>query len=164
MKLETLSDLYLEQLRDLYSAETQIIEALPLMISQASHPELRQAFQQHLNETKQQRERLDQIFDNLGKSAKGETCMAMEGLIKEANHMLKNKSDADVLDAGLITAAQRVEHYEIAGYGTVATYAEMLGRTDDHRLLGLTLQEEKQTDEILNRIAKTVVNPEALQV
>jgi ferritin-like metal-binding protein YciE len=164
MRLETLSDLYLEQLRDLYSAETQIIEALPKMISMASHSELRMAFEKHLEETKRQRDRLEQVFDNLGKSPKGEDCLAMKGLIKEAEHLMSKKADADVLDAGMISAAQRVEHYEIAGYGTVATYAEMLGRMDDHQILGGILQEEKKTDELLNRIAKQVVNPEALQV
>jgi ferritin-like metal-binding protein YciE len=162
MKLETLSDLYLEQLRDLYSAESQIIEALPKMEKAASHPELKQAFQQHLEVTKQQRDRLDRIFEDLGKNPKGHTCKAMEGLVKEANELLGKGGDSDVIDAGLITSAQRVEHYEIAGYGTVATYAEMLGRREDHRLLGETLQEEKMTDETLNRIAKSVVNPEAM--
>lgn len=164
MRLETLSDLYLEQLRDLHSAETQIIEALPGMAQKASHPELKQAFQHHLDETKRHRDRLEQIFDNLGKSPKGETCKAMEGLIKESSQMLAKRGDADVIDAGLIASAQRIEHYEIAGYGTVATYAEMLGRKDDKRMLGETLEEEKRTDQMLSQIAKTVVNPEAMQV
>ncbi|HET6569370.1 MAG TPA: ferritin-like domain-containing protein [Rhodothermales bacterium] len=164
MRLETLSDLYLEQLRDLYSAETQIIDALPAMVKKASHPELRQAFQQHLDETKRQHDRLEQIFDDLGKSPKGETCKAMQGLVKEASEMLGKSGDSDVIDAGMIASAQRIEHYEIAGYGTVATYAEMLGRMDDKRILGNILEEEEQTDQMLNRIAKSVVNPEAMQV
>ncbi len=163
MKLETLSDLYLEQLRDLYSAETQIIEALPKMEDAASHPELKQAFREHLEVTKRQRDRLDQIFEDLGKSPKGVTCKAMEGLVVEAQELLKQGGERDVIDAGLITSAQRIEHYEIAGYGTVATYAEMLGRRDDHRLLGETLSEEKMADDMLNRIAKSVVNPEAME-
>lgn len=162
MKLETLSDLYLEQLRDLYSAESQIIEALPKMEKAATNQELKRAFQQHLDVTKRQRDRLDRIFEDLGKNPKGFTCKAMEGLVKEAQELMGKSGDSDVIDAGLIASAQRVEHYEIAGYGTVATYAEMLGRREDHRLLGETLQEEKMTDETLNRIAKSIVNPEAM--
>lgn len=163
MKLETLSDLYLDQLRDLYSAETQIIDALPQMEKATSHMELKQAFRQHLEVTKQQLDRLDRIFEDLGKSPKGVHCKAMEGLIAEAQSLLKKGGANDVIDAGLITSAQRIEHYEIAGYGTVATYAEMLGRQDDHRLLGETLSEEKTADDMLNRIAKSVVNPEAME-
>ena len=164
MKLETLSDLYLEQLRDLHSAETQIIAAMPKMIQTASHPELKQSFQLHLEETKRQKDRLEEIFRGLGREPGGHTCKAMMGLVAEAQELIAEGGERDVIDAGLITSAQRVEHYEIAGYGTVATYAEMLGRTQDHRLLGETLSEEKMTDEKLNQLAKTVVNPEAFQV
>lgn len=162
MKLETLKDLYIEQLRDLYSAESQLIKALPKMVKKASHNELRNAFESHLEETKRQKERLEQIFKNLGEKASGEKCKAMEGLIKEAEDLMGKKADEDVLDAGMIASAQRVEHYEIAGYGTVRTYAEMLGRSQDVNLINQILGEEKKADEKLNRIAMEVVNPEAM--
>ncbi len=163
MKLETLKDLYVEQLRDLYSAEDQIIDALPKMIKEASSPELKNALQDHLEETRQQKQRLEQIFDSLGEKASGEKCKAMEGLIKEAESLLKKKADEDVRDAGMIASAQRVEHYEISVYGTVRTYAEMLGRDQDARLLSTTEDEEKQADQKLNQIAKQIVNPEAMR-
>jgi ferritin-like metal-binding protein YciE len=161
MKLANLKDLYVEQLRDLYSAEDQLVDALPEMAKSASHPELREAFETHLQETKRQKARLEQIFDRLDEKPSGETCEAMKGLIKEGKEMIKKKADEDVRDAGLITAAQRVEHYEMAGYGTVRTYADMLDRSEDVRLLDETLNEEKKADEKLNRIAMSVVNLEA---
>ena len=163
MKLNTLRDLYVEQLRDLYSAETQLADALPKMAEKASHPKLRQAIESHLEETRGQIERLERIFKSLDEKPGGETCQAMKGLIKEGQEMLKKRGDDDVRDAGIIAAAQRVEHYEISGYGTVATYAEMLGRTEDHDLLGQTLSEEKSADQKLNRLAKQVVNVDAMQ-
>ena len=161
MKLDRLKDLYIEQLRDLYSAETQIISALPEMINKTSHRELRTALQNHLEETREQKKRLQQVFSNLNVGPEGEMCEAMKGLIREAKELLKKDADADVLDAGIIASAQRVEHYEIAGYGTVCTYAEMLDREDDYKLLSATLGEEKESDKKLTRIAKQVVNPEA---
>lgn len=161
MKMNTLKDLYLEQLRDLYSAETQLVEALPTMAEKASHNELKQAFQQHLEETRQHVERLEQIFNRMGEKPSGETCQAMKGLIKEAQDLMKQRADEDVRDAGLIASAQRVEHYEIAGYGTVATYAEMLNQNEDHDILGQTLAEEKKTDQLLTRLAEQVINVEA---
>ncbi len=163
MKLNTLRDLYVEQLRDLYSAETQLVEALPKMAEKAAHPKLKQAMESHLDETRQHVERLERIFESLDEKPEGETCQAMKGLIKEGQEMLKKRGDDDVRDAGIIAAAQRVEHYEISGYGTVATYAEMLGRTEDHDILGQTLSEEKSTDQKLNRLAKQVVNVDAMQ-
>jgi ferritin-like metal-binding protein YciE len=162
MKLNTLRDLYVEQLRDLYSAETQLVDALPMMMESASHPELQQALRNHLAETQTQVERLERIFQSLDLKPGGETCQAMKGLIKEGNEIVGKRADHDVRDAGIIAVCQRVEHYEIAGYGTVATYAEMLGRTEDHDLLGQTLSEEKNADQILNGIALSVVNIDAM--
>lgn len=161
MTLESLRDLYVEELRDLYNAEKQLVDALPEMVEHASHDELRRAFESHLEETREHVRRLEQIFDDLDQSPSGKKCEGMEGLIKEARSMLKQKADEDVRDAGLITAAQRAEHYEIAAYGTVATYAEMLERKQDYKLLTETLDNEKEVDQKLNRIAKQIVNPAA---
>jgi ferritin-like metal-binding protein YciE len=163
MQLNNLQDLYIEQLRDLYSAESQLVDALPKMAKAIQHDELRQGFEHHLEQTKQHKQRLEQVFQSLGEKPSGEHCKAMEGLIKEGEELLRMKGDESVRDAALIAAAQRVEHYEIAGYGTVATYAEMLGRDDDKKTLGQTLDEEKETDEKLTKLAKKVVNPDALK-
>ncbi len=162
MTLDNLKDLYVEQLRDLYSAESQLIDALPKMADAASHSKLKTAFQDHLKETKKQKERLEQIFDTLGERPGGETCQAMKGLIKEGEEMIKQDANEDVRDAGLIAAAQRVEHYEIAGYGTVRAYADMLDRKDDRKLIDEILEEEKDADEKLNDLAMDVINIEAL--
>lgn len=164
MELNTLKDLYIEQIKDLYSAEEQLIKALPMMIEEACSVELRQALTDHLEETRMQASRLEQIAKGLGEKPSGATCQAMKGLIKEANEILKNKSrktDEDVRDAAMIAAAQRVEHYEISGYGTARTYAARLGRDQDVKLLEMTLNEEKNADALLNRIAESVVNPRA---
>jgi ferritin-like metal-binding protein YciE len=165
MTPKNLKDLYIHQLRDLYSAESQLIEALPTMAEEASTPGLKQAYKTHLEETKGQKRRLEEIFDRMDLDPDGQTCKAMKGLIKESNDLISDAhkffgSDAppEVLDAGLIASAQRVEHYEIAGYGTVVTYAEMLGRRGDQDLLRQTLDEEKETDAKLNRLAKDGVN------
>ena len=163
MQLNSLKDLYLEQLRDLYSAESQLISALPEMAQATSHSELKKGFEQHLEETRQQKQRLEEVFSALGASPGGEHCEAMEGLVKEGKEILAMQGDASVKDAALIAAAQRVEHYEIAGYGTVCTYAEMLGRSEDKMTLAKTLEEEKATDEKLTKLAKQVVNPDALK-
>ena len=160
--LHSFDDLYVQQLRDLYSAETQLIEALPKMADAAAHPELKRAFQDHLEVTRQQKDRLQQIFRTLDQDPEGHTCQAMKGLIKEGNDIVMADADPAVRDAGLIAAAQRVEHYEMAGYGTVRTFAERLGRPDDARLLQQTLDEEGQADELLNRIAMQVVNADAV--
>ena len=162
MTLETLKDLYVEQLRDLYSAENQLLEALEEMAENATHSELREAFESHLEETEEHVSRLDKIFARLGEDAEGEHCEAMEGLIEEADELLEKDATDEVLDAGMIAAAQRVEHYEIAAYGTVATYAEMLGEKADLELLRETLGEEKEADGKLNKIAKQIVNPDAV--
>lgn len=161
MKLESLKDLYLEQLKDLYSAETQLVDALPKMAERATSPDLKQGFQQHLRQTEEHVSRLEQIFRDLGESPKGHTCEGMKGLIKEGSEMIKMKGDDKVIDAGLIAAAQRVEHYEIAGYGTVRTYAEMLGHSQHVTLLERTLQEEEMTDEKLSQLAESHINQEA---
>ncbi|MDX1531218.1 MAG: ferritin-like domain-containing protein [Rhodothermales bacterium] len=161
MTLDTFEALYVQQLKDLYSVETQIIEALPKMADEADHAELKQAFQDHLQQTKAQKDRLDQLAKKLGEDLSGHTCQGMKGILKEAQEMIKMRADEAVRDAGLIADAQRVEHYEIAGYGMVCTFAERLGREEDLRLLRQTLQEEKATDEKLTALAKRLVNPDA---
>lgn len=161
MKLESLKDLYREQLKDLYSAETQLLDALPKMSEAASTPDLKRAFSEHLRQTQEHVRRLERIFDELGERPQGHTCEGMKGLIREGEEMMAMKGDPAVLDAGLIAAAQRVEHYEIAGYGTVRTYAELLGHDGHMTLLERTLDEEEQTDELLTRLAESHVNEEA---
>jgi ferritin-like metal-binding protein YciE len=163
MKLDTLRKLYIEELRDLYSAENQIVKALPKMAKAASSPELKEAFGAHLEETKQHVARLTQIFEELESSPKGKTCKAMEGLIEEGQELMKEKSEPVVLDAGLISAAQRVEHYEMAGYGTVRTYARLLGESEAAQLLQQTLQEEGQADKKLTDLAEQVINRQAME-
>jgi ferritin-like metal-binding protein YciE len=162
MKLESLKDLYLEQLKDLYSAETQLVEALPKMAEGASASDLRKGFFDHLRQTQEHVARLEQIFNDLGEKPTGHTCEGMKGLLKEGEQMLKMKGEPEAKDAGLIAAAQRVEHYEIAGYGTVRTYAELLGRDEHARLLERTLQEEEEADELLTQLAESHINEEAL--
>jgi len=162
MKLDSLQKLYLEELRDLYSAENQILKALPKMAKAASTPQLQAAFQEHLEQTKGQVERLEQIFEALGKSPKGKTCAAMEGLVKEGEELMSQKAEPAVLDAGLIAAAQRVEHYEMAGYGTVRSYARLLKDEESARLLQQTLEEEEQTDKKLTQLAESTINIEAV--
>ena len=162
MKLESLKDLYLEQLKDLYSAETQIVDALPKLAERASSEDLKKAFQEHLRQTQEQVRRLEQIFQDIGETPKGHTCEGMKGLLREGEEMIKMQGDPKVIDAGLIAAAQRVEHYEIAGYGTVRTYAEMLGKQQHMSLLERTLQEEEMTDERLTQLAEAHINEEAM--
>jgi ferritin-like metal-binding protein YciE len=153
MQLNTLNDLFEEQLQDLYSAETQLVAALPKLASASSNEELRDAFEQHLAETRQHVERLTQIFDQLGETPGTERCKGMEGLIKEGEEILSMKGDPTVIDAALIAAAQRVEHYEIAAYGTVKTLADQLDLGDAKRLLDDTLDEEGKADKLLTKIA-----------
>jgi ferritin-like metal-binding protein YciE len=161
MKIETLRDLYLEQLRDLYSAETQLVKALPKMAKAASNPQLKAAFEQHFAQTERHVERLEGIFKQLDASSKGPACKGMEGLISEGEEMIKMKGDPAAIDAGLIAAAQRVEHYEMAGYGCVRTYAHQLGDHTNERLLQQTLDEEGETDKKLTQLAEAVINLEA---
>jgi ferritin-like metal-binding protein YciE len=161
MSLESLKDLYVEQLRDLYSAETQILEALPKMEKAATNQELQKAFKEHRKATETHLERLEKIFKELDKKSSGHHCKGMEGLLKEGNEMVKEKGDDSTRDAGLIASAQRVEHYEIAGYGTVRSYAEQMGFAEQEKLLKQTLDEESQTDERLTKLAESVINVEA---
>lgn len=163
MKLDSLETLYVEELRDLYNAEQQILKALPKMAKAASSSNLQKGFQEHLQQTKSQVERLDQIFTDLGMSPKGKKCEAMEGLLKEGAELLEAKAEPSVLDAALIAAAQRVEHYEIAGYGCVRTYAKLLGYGEATKLLQQTLDEEKRTDEKLTELAVGSINSEAVE-
>ncbi len=161
MPLQSLQDLYIDELKDLYSAEQQIVKALPKMAKAASAPELKDAFNRHLEQTRHQVERLDQIFQELGKNPRGKKCIGMQGLIEEGNEILKEKAEPAVKDAGLISAAQRVEHYEMAGYGAVRTYAQMLGFDDAAQALQRTLDEEGDTDHKLTQLAESMINPEA---
>jgi ferritin-like metal-binding protein YciE len=158
-----LQKLYVEELKDLYSAETQLTKALPKMAKGATSPQLRQAFETHLRETEGHVQRLQQIFEGLEAGARGKKCKGMEGLIEEGEELLKEKSDfePDALDAGLIGAAQRVEHYEIAAYGTARTFAQQLGEEEAARLLQQTLDEEYATDEKLTALAVGGINQEA---
>ena len=158
---ETLHDLYLNELRDLYSAETQLLEALPKMANAATSSQLREAFTAHLEETEGHVSRLEEIFEALGEEPSGETCRAMEGLIREGEDYVKAGGDKDVRDAGLIGAAQRVEHYEIAGYGTARTLAARLGESAAADKLQATLDEEGEADQKLTEIAENEVNAEA---
>jgi ferritin-like metal-binding protein YciE len=162
MKLDTLEQLYISELRDLYSAENQLLNALPKMAKGASSPELKDAFEKHLEQTKGHVERLEQIFQHLDENPKGKTCHAMQGLIEEGSEILKEDGEDSVLDAGIIVAAQKVEHYEIASYGSVRTFANLLNQDEPARLLQSTLDEESETNEILNGLAESIVNPEAL--
>jgi ferritin-like metal-binding protein YciE len=161
MKMRTLHDLFVDQLKDLYNAEHQIIKALPKMAKAAASDELRSGFEQHLGQTRQQVERLEQIFGQLEMSHGRKKCKAMEGLIEEGKELMEEDVEEDVLDAGLIAAAQKVEHYEIAGYGCARTWAQQLGMREAADLLQQTLEEEKATDEKLTRLAVSRVNREA---
>ncbi|HEX6387375.1 MAG TPA: ferritin-like domain-containing protein [Anaerolineae bacterium] len=152
-RLGTLHDLYVHELRDLYDAEKQVVNALPKMASAAAHTDLKNAFQKHLDQTRNHVDRLERIFNDLGISPMGKECVAMQGLLKEGEKLLQTQADPDVKDAALIGAAQRVEHYEIAGYGTARTYADLLGYDDAADLLQDTLDEEGNTDEKLTKIA-----------
>ena len=161
MPIKTMEDLYINELKDLYSAEKQILKALPRMAKAASHPELRQAFQEHVAVTEEQVRRLETIFDELGKAPRGKKCKGMEGLIEEGKEIMEEVEDEELLDAGLIGAAQRVEHYEIAGYGTARTFARELGYEEHAKILQQTLDEEGETDHRLTAIAEGRVNRDA---
>jgi ferritin-like metal-binding protein YciE len=156
MKANSLHDLYLEQLRDLYDAEHQLIKALPKMAKAASSPELRAAFEEHLEKTNEHAQRIETIFEAMGEKAKGQKCKAMEGLVKEGREVIAEDMEDGVKDAALIAAAQRVEHYETAGYGCVRTYATLLGDNKAATLLEETLDEEKEADQLLGNIAAKI--------
>jgi ferritin-like metal-binding protein YciE len=163
MPLRNLQDLYVDELKDLYNAEQQVLKALPKMAKAASSTELKNAFNQHLEQTREQVKRLDHIFEELGKAPRGKKCAGMRGIIEEGSELLREKADPAVKDAGLISAAQRVEHYEMAGYGTVRTYAQILGYDDQAKVLQQTLNEEGDTDHKLTQLAESMINPEAEQ-
>jgi len=158
MALRTLEDLFVQELKDLYSAEKQILKALPKMAKAASSEKLREGFEEHREQTEGHVERLEKIFESLGKPSRGVKCAAMEGILEEGKELLEEDADESVMDAALIAAAQRVEHYEIAAYGTVRTLARMLGHSEAEELLQQTLDEEKQTDEKLTELAESEVN------
>jgi ferritin-like metal-binding protein YciE len=163
-KITTLQDLLVEELKDLLDAETQLTRALPKMAKAATAPELKEAFQEHLEVTKQQVERLTRVFEEIGKPAKGKKCEAMKGLITEGQELMQENIEPELLDVGLIGAAQKVEHYEMAGYGTVRTMATALGFKEAALLLDQTLKEEEAADKKLTLIAKKYVNVRAMSV
>jgi len=156
MPQQDLKELYIEELKDLYNAENQLVKALPKLAKAADSDELREGFEEHLEQTKGHVQRLEQIFEMLGESPKGKKCVGMEGLVEEGQEMIDEDFEGSVKDAGLIGAAQRVEHYEIAGYGTVKALAQTLGENEHVELLEQTLQEEKETDEKLTELAEQI--------
>jgi ferritin-like metal-binding protein YciE len=159
--IKTMDDLFMHTLQDIYYAERQITKALPKMIEKATDPQLRQAFQTHLSETENQIKRLDQVFEMQGQKPKGVTCEAIDGIIDEAESIIGNVADKEVLDAAMLSSAQAVEHYEITRYGTLAAWAKDLGRDDCASLLHQTLDEERATDEKLTQLAKSRLNRKA---
>jgi ferritin-like metal-binding protein YciE len=162
-EMNPLEELLIDELKDLYSAENQIVKALPKMAKAASSPELKRAFERHLEETRRQVERLDQIGEQLETKMTGKKCKGMEGLIEEGKELMAEDLDENALDAGLIGAAQKVEHYEIAAYGTARTHAELLGYNKVARLLQQTLNEEGNTDKKLTQLAESIINVEAVE-
>jgi ferritin-like metal-binding protein YciE len=162
MEMQTLRDLYIDELKDLWSAEKQLVKALPKMAKAATNSELSKAFTTHLRQTEQHVQRLEQIFNELGESPRGKKCIGMEGLIEEGEELVKEDPEPEVLDAGLIMKAQHVEHYEIAGYGTARTYARLLGSENQAQLLQQTLDEEGNTDKLLTQLAEGSINIEAV--
>jgi ferritin-like metal-binding protein YciE len=162
MKQNALRGLYVDELKDLYSAETQLVKALPKMAKAATSPDLKTGFEKHLRQTEEHVSRLERVFKALGESPKGKTCKGMKGLIEEGKEMIEEDPGDEELDAGLIAAAQRVEHYEIAGYGCVRTYAELLEEDDAVSILQKTLSEEQETEEKLTELAQQI-NVEAME-
>jgi len=163
-KVTTMEELFIEEIRDLYDAETQLTKALPKLSEAAVSDDLREAFDEHLEQTENQVERLKRIFELVGEKPTGKKCAAMTGLIKEGDELVSDSDETPVRDAGLIAAAQKVEHYEISGYGSARTHAELLGNDEAVRLLGTTLQEEKDADEKLTQLAQGMINAEAVGV
>jgi ferritin-like metal-binding protein YciE len=158
MELNTLKDLYIHELKDLYSAEKQLIKAIPKIEKAAKNKELAAGFREHLEQTKQHAQRLERVLSCLGQTTRGPKCQGMEGIVAEGAEMIEEEGDDEVKDAGLIAAAQRVEHYEMAGYGTARTYGELLGDKEEAKLLSQTFEEEKETDEKLTKLAKSTIN------
>ncbi len=163
VKLNSLAELYIHELKDIYSAEKQITQALPKLAKAASNEELKSAFEEHLMQTKEQISRLDKIFKRLGQSPAGKKCKGMEGLLEEGEELIKEDPAAEILDAGMIVAAQKVEHYEMAAYGSVCAFAEQLGFEEDLELLQETLEEEEMTDEKLTELGESTINQDAEQ-
>jgi ferritin-like metal-binding protein YciE len=163
MPVKSMQDLFVEELRDIYHAEKQITRALPKMAKAATTPELKQAFELHLEQTRGQIERLDKVFEQLDLPKRAKKCEAMEGLLEEARSTMEEIEDATLLDVGMIINAQKVEHYEIAAYGSLVALAKQLGHGEAAKLLGETLEEEKETDQKLNEVALTVANARAGQ-
>ena len=160
-KIDSLDLLLEEELKDLYSAEKQLVKALPKMAKTATSEDLRAAFEEHLEVTKGHVNRLEEVFQALGKTAKAKTCKAMQGLLEEGKEIMEEDAEDSVMDAGLIAAAQKVEHYEIASYGTVRTWARLCGQEEAAELLQETLDEEGEADKKLTELAEAVINPEA---
>ncbi|MDQ3137740.1 MAG: ferritin-like domain-containing protein [Gemmatimonadota bacterium] len=156
MQMDSLAELYVEELKDLWSAEKQILKALPKMIKAATAPALKKGFAKHARQTQEHVRRLERILKSLDASPRGKKCVGMEGLLEEGADLIKEKPEADVLDAGLISAAQHVEHYEMAGYGTVRTWAKVMGHKDHARMLQQTLDEEGATDKALTKLAERI--------
>ena len=161
MELETLRDLYVHELKDLYSAERQMMKAMPRMVKAATNRQLAAAFKQHLEQTKKQAKRLEDLLAAHGETTRGPKCMGMEGVLKEGDEMVSEDADEEVRDAGLIAAAQRAEHYEIAGYGCARTYAELLGDKKGAKVLDTTIKEEGTADQKLTKLARSVINVKA---
>ncbi len=161
--MKKLEDLFLHMLKDVYHAEKQALRAMPKMAKKVQSPELRQAFEQHQAETEQQVERLEQVFELMGKKARGETCEAIQGLVEEAKEVMEDAEDPEVLDAGILAAAQAIEHYEICRYGTLAAWAKQLGMGEAEQLLRETLAEEEKTDKLLTDLAEPALNAAAEQ-
>jgi ferritin-like metal-binding protein YciE len=163
MELNDLKDLLVEELKDLYSAEKQILAARSKVARSINNEQLKDAFEQHMAETERQKARLEQILENMGESPRGKKCKGMEGLIEENKELLEEDPEPEVLDAGLIVGLQKIEHYEIAGYGSAVTFAKLLGDEESARLLAQTLDEEERTDKKLSEIAESSINLEAAQ-
>ena len=161
MQIDSLEQLFVEELRDLYNAEKQILKALPKVAKKIQNPELRMAVEEHYEQTENQVDRLEQVLGKLGESPRGKKCKAMQGLIEENNEMMAEDASPEIMDAGLIVGLQKVEHYEIAGYGSCVSFAKLLGNTEAAELLAKTLDEEEKTDKRLTQIAKQAVNTKA---
>ncbi|MDX2008009.1 MAG: ferritin-like domain-containing protein [Meiothermus sp.] len=163
--MQNLQELFVTELRDAYDAETQAVDSMPRLMECATNPQLRQALQQHLEQTQRQVERLEQIFEQMGEEPGGEPCEAMRGLVAEAEEIveMEDEADPDVLDAAIIAAAQKMEHYEIASYGTLSTWATVLGQGKVKEMLGQILSEEKEADQMLSALAEQSINPQAMQ-
>ena len=161
MEIDSLRKLYVEELKDIYSAEKQLLQALPKMAKKAQNAQLKRAFEDHLAVTQEQVNRLETIFEGLGKAARGKKCKAMEGLVEEGKEVMQEDMEPEVMDAALIAIAQKVEHYEIASYGTVCSYARLMGEEQAAKLLQQTLNEEGDADKLLTQLAETSINVEA---